>query len=112
MDKSKAAKAEVVDSENIKIIEDIDLNALFKLTYNFDLLKGTLLTILNNQKLFQKQIENINKTNNEQNEMIESLKQNYLSKEEFSNYKKERLNDFNEQINHLDRQLTKSKNRT
>ena len=110
MDKSKALKAEIIDPENVKIIEDIDLNALFKLSYNFDLLKGTLSTILNNQKLFQKQIEDIKNTNNEQNEMIESLKQNYLSKEEFSNFKKERLDDINEQINHFDRQLTKSKN--
>ena len=110
MDKSKALKAEIIDPENVKIIEDIDLNALFKLSYNFDLLKGTLSTILNNQKLFQKQIEDIKNTNNEQNEMIESLKQNYLSKEEFSNFKKERLEDINEQINHFERQLTKSKN--
>jgi len=110
MDKSKALKAEIIDPENVKIIEDIDLNALFKLSYNFDLLKGTLSTILNNQKLFQKQIEDIKNTNNEQNEMIESLKQNYLSKEEFSNFKKERLDDINEQINHFERQLTKSKN--
>jgi len=110
MDKSKVLKAEIIDPENVKIIEDIDLNALFKLSYNFDLLKGTLSTILNNQKLFQKQIEDIKNTNNEQNEMIESLKQNYLSKEEFSNFKKERLDDINEQINHFDRQLTKSKN--
>jgi len=110
MDKSKGLKAEIIDPENVKIIEDIDLNALFKLSYNFDLLKGTLLTILNNQKIFQKQIEDIKNTNNEQNEMIESLKQNYLSKEEFSNFKKERLDDINEQINHFDRQLTKSKN--
>ena len=110
MDKSKVLKAEIIDPENVKIIEDIDLNALFKLSYNFDLLKGTLSTILNNQKLFQKQIEDIKNTNNEQNEMIESLKQNYLSKEEFSNFKKERLDDINEQINHFERQLTKSKN--
>ena len=44
-----------VTSEKIKIVTDIDLNALFNLNYNFDLLKGIIETLLKNQGALQKQ---------------------------------------------------------
>ena len=67
---------ENIEPENITIVENLDLNALFNLTYNFDLLKGIISTILKNQDTLKKQIENERRKNNEQNRIIESLKSN------------------------------------
>ena len=47
-----------IEPENITIVENLDLNALFNLSYNFDLLKGIISTILKNQETLKKQIEN------------------------------------------------------
>ena len=44
-------------SEKIKIIKDIDLNSLFNLSYNFDLLKGLIEHLLTNQQNLQNQID-------------------------------------------------------
>jgi hypothetical protein len=44
-------------SEKIKIIKDIDLNSLFNLSYNFDLLKGLIEHLLTNQQKLQNQID-------------------------------------------------------
>ena len=46
-------------SEKIKIINDIDLNSLFNLNYNFDVLKGIIEHLLTNQKKLQNQIDEI-----------------------------------------------------
>ena len=44
-----------MNSEKIQITNDIDLNALFNLNYNFDLLKGIIEQLLKNQKSLQDQ---------------------------------------------------------
>ena len=46
-----------IEPEDITIVENLDLNALFNLSYNFDLLKGIITTILKNQETFKKQIQ-------------------------------------------------------
>ena len=71
-----------IEPENITIVENLDLNALFNLSYNFDLLKGIISTILKNQETLKKQIENEKKKNDEQNRSIVNLKSNILSMKE------------------------------
>ena len=113
---------ENIEPENITLVENIDLNALFNLTYNFDLLKGTISTILKNQELFKKQIENEKRKNNDQNRTIESLKSNilllkekYMTKELFSSTKYQ-IEDINikilqlgEKITNMEEEISKSK---
>ena len=60
-------------SEKIKIINDIDLNALFNLNYNFDLLKGIIETLLKNQEAIQKQLDDIYSSNYDKDKAIENL---------------------------------------
>ena len=113
---------ENIEPENITLVENIDLNALFNLTYNFDLLKGTISTILKNQESLKKQIENEKRKNNDQNRTIESLKSNilllkekYMTKELFSSTKYQ-IDDINikilqlgEKITHMEEEISKSK---
>ncbi len=60
-------------SEKIKIVNDIDLNALFNLNYNFDLLKGIIETLLKNQGALQKQLDEIYSSNEEKDNIIQNL---------------------------------------
>ena len=113
---------ENIEPENITLVENIDLNALFNLTYNFDLLKGTISTILKNQESLKKQIENEKRKNNDQNRTIESLKSNilllkekYMTKELFSSTKYQ-IEDINikilqlgEKISNMEEEISKSK---
>ena len=62
-----------VTSEKIKIVTDIDLNALFNLNYNFDLLKGIIETLLKNQGALQKQLDEIYSSNEEKGNIIQNL---------------------------------------
>ena len=62
-----------VTSEKIKIVTDIDLNALFNLNYNFDLLKGIIETLLKNQGALQKQLDEIYSSNEEKDNIIQNL---------------------------------------
>ena len=62
-----------VTSEKIKIVSDIDLNALFNLNYNFDLLKGIIETLLKNQGALQKQLDEIYSSNEEKDNIIQNL---------------------------------------
>lgn len=48
---------------SIKIEKDIDLNSLFNLNYNFDLLKGIIEELLNNQKNLKEKMDNIEAKN-------------------------------------------------
>lgn len=48
---------------SIKIEKDIDLNSLFNLNYNFDLLKGIIEELLNNQKNLKEKMNNIEANN-------------------------------------------------
>ena len=79
-----------LEAEKIKIYNDVDLNALFNLHYNFDLLKGIIGALLKNQQLLQKQIDFVNSVNKERKKTIESLKneineikESYTKKEDF-----------------------------
>ena len=62
-----------VTSEKIKIVTDIDLNALFNLNYNFDLLKGIIETLLKNQGALQKQLDELYSSNEEKDNAIQNL---------------------------------------
>ena len=77
----------------ITVLNDINVDALFNLSYNFDLLKGTITTMINNQQTLQKQCTIENKTNNEQNQTLESLQRqiqtiddNYINKDTFKEH--------------------------
>ena len=80
-----------ISPDNITIVDNLDLNTLFNLSYNFDILKGIIFTILKNQESLQMQIEKEKKVNKDQYKAIESLKSNiisikekYISKESFN----------------------------
>ena len=76
-------------SEKIKIMNDIDLNALFNLNYNFDLLKGIIEQLLKNQNALQNQIDELFGVNGDKDKRIETLekevkylKETYVNKSE------------------------------
>ena len=77
-----------ITTEKIKIMNDIDLNALFNLNYNFDLLKGIIEQLLKNQNALQNQIDDLYGVNNDKDKRIEilekevqHLKETYITKE-------------------------------
>ena len=91
-------------SEKIKIIKDIDLNSIFKLNYNFDVLKGLIEHLLTNQQKLQNQIDEIYLKDGEREKNtstilddIKSIKENYIDKNFFNNT----LNDINEFKNNI-----------
>lgn len=76
-----------ITSEKIKIINDIDLNTLFNLNYNFDVLKGIIEHLLTNQQKLQNQIDEIfikdvdrDKEINELFQDTKVLKETYVDK--------------------------------
>ena len=62
-----------ITTEKIKIMNDIDLNALFNLNYNFDLLKGIIEQLLKNQNALQNQIDELFGVNGDKDKRIETL---------------------------------------
>ena len=83
-------------SEKIKIVNDIDLNALFNLNYNFDLLKGIIETLLKNQEAIQKQLDEIYSSNYDKDKSIENMekeiktmKEMYIDRGVFKNLETE-----------------------
>ena len=62
-------------SEKIQITNDIDLNALFNLNYNFDLLKGIIETLLQNQGALQRQLDEMFTSNDEKDKIIEKMEE-------------------------------------
>ena len=54
-------------------MNDIDLNALFNLNYNFDLLKGIIEQLLKNQNALQNQIDELFGNNGDKDKRIETL---------------------------------------
>ena len=79
-------------SEKIKIVSDIDLNALFNLNYNFDLLKGIIETLLKNQGALQKQLDEMYSSNEDKDKIIQNLekeikilKDSSINRESFKN---------------------------
>ena len=62
-----------ITSEKIKIMNDIDLNALFNLNYNFDLLKGIIEQLLKNQNALQNQVDELFGSIGDRDNRIEAL---------------------------------------
>ena len=73
MEKSNNKDIKDLEEENIKIVENLDLNALFNLTYNFDLLKGIIEQLLKNQNALQNQIDELFGNNGDKDKRIENL---------------------------------------
>jgi hypothetical protein len=78
-------------SEKIKIIKDIDLNSLFNLSYNFDLLKGLIEHLLTNQQKLQNQIDEMyqkdcdrDKHTNALLDDMKLIKETYVDKDTFN----------------------------
>ena len=112
-----------ISPDNITIVDNLDLNTLFNLSYNFDILKGIISTILKNQESLQMQIEKEKKVNRDQYKTIESLKSNiisikekYISKETFDEAQnhvdkiKLKMNQIDEKLLLIEEEFTKSKN--
>ena len=73
MKKSPHRISTEVTSDKIKLVNDIDLNALFNLNYNFDLLKGIIETLLQNQGALQRQLDEMYTSNEEKDKIIEKM---------------------------------------
>ena len=104
-----------ITNEKIKIASNIDLNALFNLNYNFDLLKGIIEELLKNQEALQNQMDDIDKINQDKDDRIaklekeiERLKESQIEKSVIEQIQ----NDLNEIKKHLikhDNQIDDSK---
>ena len=75
MKKSPHRISTEVTSDKIKLVNDIDLNALFNLNYNFDLLKGIIETLLQNQGALQMQLDDMYASNEEKDKTIEKMEE-------------------------------------
>ena len=100
---------------DITIIEDMDLNSLFQLTYNFDILKSTISALFQNQENLQKKINKAFEVNNEQNKYIETLhqyiKDNCVTKKEYNPQKEKlesKIKELDQKITQIDEELVKS----
>ena len=91
--------------------EELNLNNLFKLTYNFDTLKGTISTLFQNQEKLMKKINKEIEINLEQNKYIESLqkhkKENYTTKAEKEKLEL-KINELENKLTEIDDELVKS----
>lgn len=93
-----------ITNEKIKIAHNIDLNALFNLNYNFDLLKGIIEELLKNQQVLQDQMDILDKNNSSKDERIEKLEKEVEKLKESQIDKgviDQILNDLNEIKQHL-----------
>jgi chromosome segregation ATPase len=104
-----------ITSEKIKIMNDIDLNALFNLNYNFDLLKGIIEQLLKNQNALQNQIDELFGHNGDKDKRIEALekevkylKETYVSKTELKEIEND-LKEIKEKLKKHDIQIEESK---
>ena len=94
---------------------DLDLGSLFKLTYNFDILKNAIFTIFKNQESLLKKISKNNLLNNEQKNFIDSfeknIKEKYITKEEYTETKnalESKIQELTKKIAQIDEEFTKS----
>ena len=104
-----------IEPDKIQIYNNVDLNSLFNLNYNFDLLKGIIGALLKNQQALQKQVEQANYVKNENDKTIESLKneiieikEKYTTREDFVKVQ-DKMNKVNEIYQVFDEQQAKSK---
>ena len=104
-----------INTEKIKIMNDIDLNALFNLNYNFDLLKGIIEQLLKNQNALQNQIDDLYGNNDNKDKRIESLekevkylKETYVNKNELKEIEID-IKSIKEHLKKHDKQIEDSK---
>ena len=104
-----------ITSEKIKIMNDIDLNALFNLNYNFDLLKGIIEQLLKNQNALQNQIDELYGNNGDKDKRIETLekevkylKETYVNKSQLKAIETD-LKEIKERLKKHDIQIEESK---
>ena len=102
-------------SEKIKIIKDIDLNSLFNLSYNFDLLKGLIEHLLTNQQKLQNQIDEMynkdcdrDKHTNLLLDDMKLIKETYVDKDSLNPIFEE-IEEIKEKLNHHEEKLSFSK---
>ena len=102
-------------SEKIKIIKDIDLNSLFSLSYNFDLLKGLIEHLLTNQQKLQNQIDEMynkdcdrDKHTNLLLDDMKLIKETYVDKDSLNPIFEE-VEGIKEKLNHHEEKLSFSK---
>ena len=105
-----------ITTEKIKIMNDIDLNALFNLNYNFDLLKGIIEQLLKNQNALQNQIDDLYGINSDKDQRIDTLekklkliKETYIKKEDLKPIEVD-LKSIKEHLKKHDDQIEESKN--
>ena len=105
-----------ITTEKIKIMNDIDLNALFNLNYNFDLLKGIIEQLLKNQNALQNQIDDLYGINSDKDKRIEilekevqHLKETYITKENLKPIETD-LKAIKDHLKKHDTQIDESKN--
>ena len=104
-----------ITSEKIKIVNDIDLNSLFNLNYNFDLLKGIIETLLKNQEAIQKQLDEVYSSNFVKNKEMENvekqikyIKDIYIDKGTFMKLESE-VDKIKERLNKTDKRIDECK---
>ena len=104
-----------ITTEKIKIMNDIDLNALFNLNYNFDLLKGIIEQLLKNQNALQNQIDELYGNNGDKDKRIENLekevkylKETYVTKTDIKGIEED-LKGIKEHLQKHDIQIEESK---
>ena len=80
-----------LESEKIKILKNINLNSLFNLTYNFEVLKLLIENLLANQQKLQNQINEMHKKDIERDKYTNTLlndmniiKETYIDKDTFN----------------------------
>ena len=105
-----------ITTEKIKIMNDIDLNALFNLNYNFDLLKGIIEQLLKNQNALQNQIDDLYGINSDKDQRIDTLekklkliKETYIKKDDLKPIEVD-LKSIKEHLKKHDDQIDESKN--
>ena len=104
-----------ITSEKIKIVNDIDLNSLFNLNYNFDLLKGIIETLLKNQEAIQKQLDEVYSSNYDKNKEMENIEKQikyikdlYIDKGTFIKLESE-VDKIKERLNKTDKRIDECK---
>ena len=104
-----------ITSEKIKIVNDIDLNSLFNLNYNFDLLKGIIETLLKNQEAIQKQLDEVYSSNFDKNKEMENIEKQikyikdiYIDKGTFMKLESE-VDKIKEHLNKSDKRIDECK---
>ena len=105
-----------ITTEKIKIMNDIDLNALFNLNYNFDLLKGIIEQLLKNQNALQNQIDDLYGINSDKDQRIDTLekelkliKETFIKKDDLKPIEVD-LKSIKEHLKKHDDQIEESKN--